>query len=791
MRKNIKKVIAVSMSSLLAAGLIAGNVEYASHTFEMTHRVVAAAAIDAQKTSRENVKTSASGGLESDSEISKQETVYVTLDANGGTKDVVVSDWLKNSGTNGSLKDVSGLTDIENVKGEETFSQNGNKVTWQTSDQDIYYQGKTDQKLPVGVEMTYKLDGREVSPQDIMGKSGKLEINIKYTNTAAKTVTVAGKEVEIYVPFMMVTGMILPVETYKNITIDNGTIVSEGDNDFVVGFGMPGLAESLDLDNLDFGDDMNIDSSKIKDKITDTVKITADVTDFEMKSIYTVATNQVFNELDFDDIEDIDELNDKMDELRDSSRQLVDGSSDLQEGTQKLKDSFEKYADGIDTVHDGVSELKDGSGDLRDGVNTYTKGADKLLTGVGTYVKGAKQLSQGIQAYTAGTGQLVAAVSQLRTATKDLPTQYGALGDGVDTFVSSVNTLLSKENMDTMSAGTASLKKGIGELDDGLSAAQSGVAAINAAADKLKKTAELDACVAGLNSMIEQYTAAAQQYAADGDENSAKQYKDMAAALTGAVTYIQGGEQVAAGIDAATNGKADGAADNNGAGDLAVALATMEKATSKNSKDTNLYTGAASLEKAAGTMSDYASQLRDSSGKLTSANAAMRTGVNQLEGSIQQMDTAAGTLVDNNEALNSGAKSLIENSSEITSNSRKLTKSSGSLRSGAKKLSKGVNSLFDGMQKLVKSTGDVSDGISDLNDGAVDLKDGMSRFDRDGIIKVTDTIAELLDTTDEFNERISKISTASNEYISFSGAAKGMKGSVKFIMATEEVEAED
>lgn len=787
MRKNMKKIIAVSLSSLLAAGLVAGNVEYASHTFALTGNLAQAASKEAQTTTQEELKTNESGGLESDSEISKQETVYVNLEANGDIKDIVVSDWLKNSGTNGSLKDVSNLTDIQNVKGEETFTQDGENVTWKTSDQDIYYQGKTDKELPVGMEMTYKLDGKEVSPEHIVGKSGKLEINIKYTNTSRKTVTVDGKETVIYTPFVMVTGMVLPVETFENVTIDNGTIVSEGDNDILVGYGLPGLSESLDFDNLDFGEDMDIDSSKIRDKITDTVKITADVTDFEMGSTYTVATNQIFNELDFDDIDDIGELNDKIDELRDSSQQLVDGSGDLQEGTQKLKDSFAKYADGIDTVNDGVGDLKDGSGDLKDGVNTYTKGSDKLLTGVNTYVKGAKKLSEGVQAYTTGTGQLVDAVSQLRTATKDLPAQYGALSDGVDTFVSSVNTLLSKDNMDTMTKGTADLKNGVAQLDAGLTAAQAGVANINETVSQLKQTEELDACVAGLNAMIEQYTAAAKQYAAAGDEASAKQYTDMVAALTGAVTYIQGGEQIAAGIDAATNGKADGDADKNGAGDLAVALSTMEKATSKDSKETNLYTGAAALETAAGTMSDYAAQIRDKSGTLTYANSAMKSGVTQLAGSIEKMDTAAGALADNKEALNSGAKTLIDSSSKITKNSKKLTKNSKSLRNGAKALANGVNTLFDGMKKLVASTGDVSDGVSDLNDGATELKDGMSKFNREGIVKITDSVTELLDATDDLNERLSKISATSNAYTSFSGNAEDMDGSVKFIMATEEV----
>ncbi len=41
MRKNIKKVAKIGVSGLLAAGLLVGSVEYASHMFVMTNKAVA------------------------------------------------------------------------------------------------------------------------------------------------------------------------------------------------------------------------------------------------------------------------------------------------------------------------------------------------------------------------------------------------------------------------------------------------------------------------------------------------------------------------------------------------------------------------------------------------------------------------------------------------------------------------------------------------------------------------------------------------------------------------------
>lgn len=74
--------------------------------------------------------------------MEKEESVYVTLDANGGTQDIVVSDWLKNSGVGTTLKDQSDLSEIQNTKGDEAFTQDGEELSWEAGEQDIYYQGK-------------------------------------------------------------------------------------------------------------------------------------------------------------------------------------------------------------------------------------------------------------------------------------------------------------------------------------------------------------------------------------------------------------------------------------------------------------------------------------------------------------------------------------------------------------------------------------------------------------------------------------------------------------------------
>ena len=213
-----KRVVMTGISSLLVAGLVVGNIEYATHTYRYDSKVQAMAA-----NNKVVEQTASFASSKKKSTVSKEETVYATLDANGGVTDVIVSDWLKNSGQVDSVKDSSTLKDITNTKGNEKFTQSGDSLTWDTSKSDIYYQGTAEKsELPVGMQITYKLDGEEVSPKDIVGKSGKLEMTIKYSNTSKKQVTVAGEKKDIYTPFLMATGMILPVDKFDNIDIDNG-----------------------------------------------------------------------------------------------------------------------------------------------------------------------------------------------------------------------------------------------------------------------------------------------------------------------------------------------------------------------------------------------------------------------------------------------------------------------------------------------------------------------------------------------------------------------------------------
>lgn len=314
----------------------------------------------------------------------KEETVYVISDAKGNAKEVIVSDWLKNPEQKATLSDVSDLEEIENVKGDETFTKGSdNTITWQADGEDIYYQGKTDKKVPVDVKITYYLEDKEIAPEKLAGQSGNVKIRFDYVNKEKQTITIDGKEEEIYVPFTVLTGMMLPTENFKNVTVKNGKVLSEGNHDIVVGVAFPGLKDSLAISSKDLDTSM---------EIPDYVEVSAKVTDFSLDMTMSAVLSDVLSDVNLTESGNLDELNDSMDELSDASGKLVDGSGELK--------------DGADTLNSKTGDLKDGAGSLSKGVKEYTDGVGQLASGIGSLKEGTSKLNGNVPALLKGVSDL-------------------------------------------------------------------------------------------------------------------------------------------------------------------------------------------------------------------------------------------------------------------------------------------------------------------------------------------------------------------------------------------------
>lgn len=270
----------------------------------------------------------------------KDETVYILAAPDGTQRKIIVSDWLSNPDGEAELADVSGLTGIENVKGTQPF----NGSVWQADGQDIYYQGESDQPLPIDLKITYTLDGQEITPNELAGKDGHVVIRFDYSVTKTSAMQVNGQEETISAPYAVITAALLENDVFSHVQAVNARIINDGDHTVLVGMALPGLQRSLDIDTETLA-------------FPEYVEVEADVKAFALPVTVTLATNEVFAKLDAEQIADIDDLKQAMVDLTDGMTQLMDGGTQLCDGLADLATGTDLLADGMSALSDGLTTL--------------------------------------------------------------------------------------------------------------------------------------------------------------------------------------------------------------------------------------------------------------------------------------------------------------------------------------------------------------------------------------------------------------------------------------------------
>ncbi|MCI7112476.1 MAG: hypothetical protein MR957_02310, partial [Lachnobacterium sp.] len=424
-----------------------------------------------------------------DNDADKDESVYLISDANGNVDKTIVVDHLKNKDKKDTIEDASNLKDITNVNGKETFDQNGDKITWQADGNDIYYQGTSSDEPPVSQKVTYYLDDKEISPEDLAGKSGKVKIRFDYTNNTTFTETVNGEQQTVSVPFAAVTALVLG-DGFRNVEVTNGKVEANDTTNVVLGYALPGLKDSLGIKDEDLDDDVTI---------PEYVEVTADVEDFSLSTAMTF----VVNASDFVSSDGIDtsSLDDMIGDLQDATKQLQDGSSILADGADTL-------SDGVGTLQSSLGTFADGMGSLQDGLKSYTAGASKINDGIntlgnstGSLASGATQLNNGAKSLAAGTGTLSKGAATLDDGA-------ATLKSGADKVNSGASNL--KDGASKVNAGAASLMDGAVKANAGASSLKDGAAKVNEGASSLKDGAsQVDAGASSLKDGVDKVNAGA------------------------------------------------------------------------------------------------------------------------------------------------------------------------------------------------------------------------------------------------------------------------------------------
>ena len=364
-------------------------------------------------------------------EYSKEETVYTKLKTNGTEKTTVVSQHLINDQKETTLEDQTTLTNVKNMNGKETFKQNGETITWQTSDgQDIYYQGKTKASLPISMKVTYKLDGQKMKLKEMLGNKGKVEIKIDYTNNETKTVD--GKE--LYVPFVVTTGTMLPTNNASNVEVTNGKVISNGSSNIIMAIAAPGLSK-------------NYNNNKDLEKFN-SVTIKYDTTKFKLNSLMSVATPSLLSETDIN-FDDLNDVYDSVDTLNSSFDQIIAGGQTLQSGLKQYASKYSEFDQGVGSLKTGAASALVGSQKLTTGIETLYNGLITLDGQSATLVGGAKQVFNTL----------------LTTTQTQINNQLAATGMSIELTIDNYQTVLNGLMAKLPAENQPSIKTALAQLD--------------------------------------------------------------------------------------------------------------------------------------------------------------------------------------------------------------------------------------------------------------------------------------------------------------------------------------
>ncbi len=441
-------------------------------------------------------------------ETVKSERVFAVMDAAGTQTTVIDNVHIKNEDALDTITDRTSLTNVENMAGHETFTLDGETLTWNAAGKDITYQGKSDKEVAVKPVVTVKVDGKEVSADTLKDISGEVELTVTYTTAA---------------PYVAVSILPMPEDGVSDIEVENGMLLTEGNRQVVVGYAVPGLDEKLEL----------------PDHFT--VKAKADHA--EISWMMTLATAEpidvLCNEVG-DDVQDLTELKDQAVSLLTA---LSEGKElpEMDGDWKTLTDTLAELNDGVDQLVTGAQALKDGANQLTEGITSLEDGLTTLTANNETLNAAASQLFDAVLA-TANQQLAAAGLDQAGITLPEL-TQ--------ENYAEALQTVLDALNPDTLRAAATEQARATVEK-----AVQAKESAVREAVEPVVESKVLEAVLqaVGLNLSAEDY-----QKAVKAGQVTTEQEKQ----ITAAVKQQMATDEVKAQIDAAVQEQMEALVEQN------------------------------------------------------------------------------------------------------------------------------------------------------------------------------------------------------------------------------------
>lgn len=667
---------------------------------------------------------------ETEGALTKDETVYAMMNQDGSVRSVTVSEWLHSDEGLSAVHDISELSDIKNTKTDLQPVIDGNDLTWDTEEHDVYYTGTSDKTLPVELSIDYALDGVAMSAEEIAGKTGELSIHINVDNTTVskENVDVEEKTTAVLMPYILMT--VLSADSYTDVKAEDSISLNEGMNQIVAFVSVSGVSDVMD--QLTSGE-LNSISNKIRDSFT----VTMHVENAEVPSFMLIS-------MDSDELSDtvsvdtgkLDEVQSGVSSMQSAVQEILDGTSQLKDANVQLDASMQEFQTQYTKFNDGISSADSGAADLTAGAEKLNDSLAELETALNTAMDSATE--EQLAAMSKQLTEASAALSTAKTQIETLSTTVSALSSLPQSVSDGINGETSK---------TASSQA----IANGTSAAVAQSINTQALAENY--------CTAYAGS----YSSVNADATAHAELNGTYYKKND----DGTYTEVTAEEAATAVIDTQSTGSFDQSACTAATKaylDSVVAGTQQASATGAQQASALVLDGIAQQEKEA-----LQSQMSGLSTTLTEATATIDSMSAMIAG-FQTLIVQEQSLISGISAMPAAVSSLHAGSTDLYNGAVSLESGLGTLKSSSSQISNAISQFKSATSTLASSTDTLNSGVQEFSD------EGMDELSAQ-VDSAVGGINEVLDILDA-----SGIKT--KEYSNYAGAPEGAETSVKYILKT-------
>lgn len=333
---------------------------------------------------------------------SKDEVVYATLSATGDRQEIYIVNALDIEKP-GKIVDYGAYASLKNLTDLSDIKQNENKVEITAPEGKFYYQGNTnDMSLPWDISISYSINGEELSPEELVGKEGKVKIRIETsTNEKGDQAFAENYLLQISLPF--------DSDVFSNIKADDGMIANAGKDKQVTFTVMPGQEEAFIVEG--------------------------DVIDFELDGIDITGVPSSMSI----DTPDVDEMTDEMKTLSEAIADINDGVVDFERGIAELNVGASDLEDGSRKYKDGITNLDDSSAELVDGSKEIEKALERVNQSLGEAneldIGDMNEVAEGLTEISNGLDEVASGFTELKEGYNEA---YGALSEAMDNIPADV-----------------------------------------------------------------------------------------------------------------------------------------------------------------------------------------------------------------------------------------------------------------------------------------------------------------------------------------------------------------